>query len=90
MCTVVGENVYGHRRNLKVTSWLQVAEGLAEDVVVVADETFELAAVDEVEGLVVGPDLLEVVDLETAVRGYPVRRQCALYCIIVKRTMRAG
>ena len=44
---------------------------MAEEVVVVADEAFQLAAVDEVECLAVGPGGLEVVDLETAVRGDP-------------------
>jgi hypothetical protein len=42
-----------------------------EQVVVVADEAFQLAPVDVIEGLAVRPGEFEVVDFEAAVWGDP-------------------
>jgi hypothetical protein len=53
-------------------------------VVVVADEALQLAPVDVVEGLAVGPGEFEVVDFEAAVWGDPACgvsvRERELYC----------
>ena len=57
--------------NLEPSVGLQVGQSLREQVVVVADETFQLAAVDEVERLAVGPGGFVVVDFEAAVGGDP-------------------
>jgi hypothetical protein len=71
MCLVVRVRVDVDRRNLKVPAGLQVLERFLEEVVVVADEALELAPVDVVEGLAVGPGEFEVVDFEAAVWGDP-------------------
>lgn len=49
----------------------EMLEGPGEEVVVVGDEAHEFAAVDVVEGAVVEPFVLEVVDLEGAVGWDP-------------------
>jgi hypothetical protein len=71
MCLVVRVRVDVHRRNLKVPAGLQVLERFLEQVVVVADEAFQLAPVDVIEGLAVRPGEFEVVDFEAAVWGDP-------------------
>lgn len=71
MGVVVGVGVDVERGDLEPAAWFEVAKGFAEDVVVVADEAFELAAVDVVKGLVVRPCGFKVVDFKAAVGGGP-------------------
>lgn len=73
MRIVVGVGVDLERVDFKVSFRCEMFESLLEDVVVVADEAFELAAVDIVEVLAVGPGLFVVVDFEAAVGGNPGR-----------------
>jgi len=71
MRLVVGVGVDLEGGDFEVSVGREVFEGLAEDMVVVTDKAFELAAVDIVEVFAVGPRLFVVVDLEAAVGGDP-------------------
>lgn len=71
MRLVIGVGVDLERGDFKVSVGREVFKGLLEDVVVVADETFEFATVDVVEISAVGPGFFVVVDFEAAVGGDP-------------------
>lgn len=69
--SVVGEELRVRGLHLQVAAGIQVLERLAEETVVVRDESHHLTAVDVVEGSGEEPVVLPVVDLECAVWGDP-------------------
>lgn len=71
MRAIVGGREDSNRGDFEPAARGQMFVCLAEDMVVVAHESFQFAPVDKVEGFVVGPDLFKVVDFEAAVRGDP-------------------
>lgn len=73
VCAVVGICVDVKRGDFKPASGREVFQGLLKDTVVVPDEALELAAMDIVKFLAVGPGLLEIVDLKTAIGRNPDR-----------------
>ena len=73
MCPVVGHCVDFKRGDFEPAIGFEVFKRLPEDVVVIADEAFELTAVDVIKGFAVGPGLFEVVHFESAVGRDPIR-----------------
>lgn len=59
------------RGDFKVSVRREVLVSLSENVIVVADEALEFAAVDVIKLFAVGPGLFEIVDFKTAVGRDP-------------------
>lgn len=69
--TIIGKAVHLDGRNFEPATRFEILVCLTEQSFVIANESLQFSSVDIVEGLAVGPGLLEIVDFEPAVGWDP-------------------